>query len=70
MPAIEAIYENGVFRPLTPVESLRDGDRVVVTPAEATPAERLAAIAALPVEPGPEFAGRDHDQILYGNSEP
>jgi predicted DNA-binding antitoxin AbrB/MazE fold protein len=31
-----------------------------------SPAEIMAAIAALPMEPGPEFSGRDHDKILYG----
>ena len=33
MPVIEAVYENGVFRPLTPVD-LQDGTRVIVAPAE------------------------------------
>jgi hypothetical protein len=26
----------------------------------------LARIDALPMEDGPEFSGRDHDRILYG----
>lgn len=26
----------------------------------------LSQIAALPMRPGPEFSGRDHDDILYG----
>lgn len=38
MPVIEAVYENGVFRPLTPV-NLREGAKVVVAPAELPPAE-------------------------------
>ena len=42
MPVIEAIYENGVFRPLTPVD-LRDGARVIVAPAEPPPAELQAS---------------------------
>jgi predicted DNA-binding antitoxin AbrB/MazE fold protein len=34
MPVIEAVYENGVFRPVTPVPAeLRAGDRVIVAPA-------------------------------------
>jgi predicted DNA-binding antitoxin AbrB/MazE fold protein len=33
MIPVEAIYENGVFRPITPVpDSLRDGTRVLVEP--------------------------------------
>jgi hypothetical protein len=28
----------------------------------------VAAVAALPLEPGPEFSGRDHDHILYGTN--
>ena len=44
---------------------------MVITPeptAEGrTPADILAAIAALPMEvAGEEFSGRDHDKILYG----
>lgn len=36
MPVINAIYENGVFRPIGPVD-LPDGSRVRVEPEEATP---------------------------------
>src|SRR5689334_18172636 len=35
---LEAIYENGVFRPLKPV-ALRENQRVTVTIAEAVPPE-------------------------------
>ena len=41
MPVIEAVYENGVFRPLTRVD-LRDGARVTVAPVEPPPAEPQA----------------------------
>jgi hypothetical protein len=35
MIPVEAVYETGVFRPITPVpESLRDGTRVLVEPLE------------------------------------
>jgi predicted DNA-binding antitoxin AbrB/MazE fold protein len=68
-----AVYEHGVLRPTVPV-SLVEGSRVEVfiiskpaTPDQRTPAQILAEIAALPMEPGGrEFAGRDHDQVLYG----
>lgn len=76
---IEATYENGVFKPVSPV-SIPEGSRVVIQlPAqvrqeppydpEAT-ARILAEIAALPPE-GPEpddglSGARDHDKILYG----
>lgn len=32
MPAIEAVFENGVFRPLAPVQ-MAEGARVLVEPA-------------------------------------
>lgn len=38
---------------------------VRIEPARA-PAEILASIAALPLNEGPAFSGRDHDRILYG----
>ena len=72
---VEAIYEQGVLRLIQPL-SLAEGTRVdiiVITresPAEGrTPADILAAIAALPMEVGGEvFSGRDHDKILYGDT--
>jgi len=70
---VEAIYEQGVLRLIQSL-SLAEGTRVdiiVITqePAEGrTPADILAAIAALPMEVGgEEFSGRDHDKILYGD---
>ena len=71
---IEAIYEQGVLRLLQPL-SLADGTRVEIivitqelTAEDRTPADILAAIAALPMEAGgKEFSGRDHDKILYGD---
>lgn len=68
-----AVYEHGLLRPTEPV-SLEEGTRVeviVVQPSSLADARRaaeiLAEIAALPMEPGgTEFAGRDHDKILYG----
>lgn len=72
-----AIYERGVLRPTEPVP-LEEGDRVEVIIVCRTPppdpvkaAEILAAIAAMPMEPGgKEFSGRDHDRILYGPDAP
>ena len=71
---VEAIYEQGMLRLIQPL-SLAEGTRVeiiVITrepSAEGrTPADILAAIAALPMEAGGEgFSGRDHDKILYGD---
>ncbi len=49
---------------------LPEGTRVAVrVEPTRTPAEILAGIAALPLNAGPEFSGRDHDQILYGKQE-
>ena len=67
-----AVYEHGLLRPTEPV-SLEEGANVeviVVQPSTATSgrraAEILAKIAALPLEPGGrDFAGHDHDRILY-----
>ncbi len=70
---IQAVFESGVIRPLEPIE-LPEGEliEVIVLPrngkeiAEATPAEILSRIAALPLEGGTDnFSGQDHDRILY-----
>jgi predicted DNA-binding antitoxin AbrB/MazE fold protein len=69
-----AIYENGVLRPLAPT-GLMSGEKVEViivserrNPAQRTPADILAAIAAMPVEgSGDPFTSRDHDKVLYGD---
>jgi len=71
---VEAIYEQGILRLIQPL-SLAEGTRVEIivitrelTAAGRTPADILAAIAALPMEAGgEEFSGRDHDKILYGD---
>jgi predicted DNA-binding antitoxin AbrB/MazE fold protein len=72
---VEAIYEQGVLRLIQPLP-LAEGTRVDIivmtreSPAEGrTPADILAAIAALPMEVGgEEFSGRDHDKILDGDT--
>jgi predicted DNA-binding antitoxin AbrB/MazE fold protein len=69
---IEAIYEQGIIRPLQPLE-LPEGarlDLIVITHEQpktnGNAAEILAEIAALPLEgPGDAFSGREHDAILY-----
>ena len=69
---IEAIYEQGVIRPLQPLQ-LPEGARldvIVITHEQpevnGNAAEILAEIAALPLESSSdEFAGREHDSILY-----
>jgi predicted DNA-binding antitoxin AbrB/MazE fold protein len=75
---ITAIVEQGRLRPTVPLD-LPEGTevRVVIEPVpspepakpQRTPESvraAIAALAALPEEPGPEFSGRDHDRILYG----
>lgn len=73
----EAVFENGVLRPLEPI-ALEEGARVEVAVIESpfplateSAAEILSRIAALPVEGGgdPETARR-HDRILYGERMP
>lgn len=69
---IEAVYEQGVIRPLQPLE-LPEGARldvIVITHEEiktnGNAAAILAEIAALPLENSSDaFAGREHDSILY-----
>ena len=68
---IEAVYENGVLRPLTPL-ALPEGQRVHVFVAseEAAQGENAASIlseiAAMPVEtPAMPSASQDHDRVLY-----
>ena len=69
---IEAVYEQGMIRPLEPLE-LPEGarlDLIVITheqpKANGNAAEILAEISALPLEgTNDDFAGREHDSILY-----
>jgi predicted DNA-binding antitoxin AbrB/MazE fold protein len=75
---VDAIYENGVLRLKEPIPLAESASvRVTIEPQTVAPASGngdaqataawLAQIAAMPMEPGgEEFAGRDHDRILYG----
>jgi predicted DNA-binding antitoxin AbrB/MazE fold protein len=73
---VEAIHEQGVLR-LIQLLSLAEGTQVdvIVITREPTaegriPTDILATIAALPIEAGgEELSGRDHDKILYGDTE-
>jgi predicted DNA-binding antitoxin AbrB/MazE fold protein len=70
---IDAVYQDGVFRPLTPPD-LPDGTRVEVRvvltlPPPLTPEERYARIMAVAAKarPGPpENTSENVDAILYG----
>jgi len=75
---ITAVVEQGRLRPTVPL-NLPEGTEVEVVIVPAAPPEppkpqptpesvraAVAKIAALPMEPGPDFSGRDHDRILYG----
>jgi predicted DNA-binding antitoxin AbrB/MazE fold protein len=69
---VQAVYEQGVFRPLTPL-ALPEGQEVeviIVSEPRAdsqTAASLLAEIAALPIEgSGDPFTSREHDRVLYG----
>jgi predicted DNA-binding antitoxin AbrB/MazE fold protein len=69
---IEAVYENGILRPLTPL-ALPEGQHVQVS-VESEEAKQdqgsaaiLAEIAALPIEgAGDRMTSQIHDQVLYG----
>jgi predicted DNA-binding antitoxin AbrB/MazE fold protein len=78
---VQAIYENGVFRPLTPVAIEDRGlvmlaievaaaqaadDQLLLRQREALAALR-AEMEAMPVAaPADGFSGADHDRLLYG----
>jgi predicted DNA-binding antitoxin AbrB/MazE fold protein len=69
---VQAVYEHGVFRPLTKL-ALPEGQQVqVILPPQASPSKPMAAsilaeIAGLPVEGGGDaFTSREHDRFLYG----
>jgi predicted DNA-binding antitoxin AbrB/MazE fold protein len=77
---IDAIFDNGVFRPLEPlaipngsrvqlhVESPHaDGDAEARIRRKAELEEFLRVARELPVEsPADGFSGADHDRLLYG----
>ena len=73
---VEAIYEGGVLRPTQPIP-LAEGTRVdvvIITREVATeattPAEILAAIAAMPPDgDGSEPSAHNYDKILYGEED-
>lgn len=74
---IQAVYESGVIRPLVPLD-LPEGEviELILLPcngekhAEASAAQILARIAALPPEgETDDFSGQDHDRILYPQNE-
>lgn len=74
---IEAVFENGAFRPTEPV-SLSEGERVQITVTQRNAARcdpavamaRLMAIADKPDSPDDDGLGGDqHDQIIYGNQD-
>lgn len=73
---IQAVYENGVIRPLEPVH-LAEGEEVdviLISRQARSPrksAQILADIANLPIEgKSDEFSGEHHDRILYPKEEP
>ena len=73
---IKAVYENGIIRPLEPLD-LPEGSRLDVIVISQKPpqtmrgaARILAEIAALPLEgSGDAFPGREHDSILYSKDD-
>lgn len=76
---IDAIYSNGAFVPVTPIqipEGMRvhlrvDEEALKLTPKKMMTREEMQEfvkmMASLPIE-GPDdgFSGADHDKILYG----
>ena len=70
---VNAIFENGVFRPTEPV-TLSEGSRVELTvhteqsvAPNGSAVETLARLATLPIEGDRDpSSGADHDSVLYG----
>jgi predicted DNA-binding antitoxin AbrB/MazE fold protein len=69
--SIPAVFENGVFRPLTKVE-MPEGEEVEVfliskdQQSSFRSREILRSIAELPIEgKNGKYSGEDHDEILY-----
>lgn len=82
MTTIEAFFDHGVFRPVTPIE-VPEGTRVeIVIDAPSAPISSAAERAAIELNRrlsaaaahagGPEtndgLGGKDHDHILYGTA--
>ena len=71
---IQAVFENGILRPLTPLGLIEGQTVQVVIATEKTvnpqdAASILAKIAAMPIEGGGDsFTSRDHDKVLYGGT--
>lgn len=71
---IKVIYQNGVFKPLNPLD-VKEGTEAEVTiqkprsiPTPEKVIENLLRLADMPLEgEGKLFSGRDHDKILYGD---
>ena len=69
---VDAIYEQGTFRPASPV-ALEEGSKVVLTIEAESPLRSpqglvaaLAEIARMPAEsPDDGFSGADHDELLF-----
>ena len=73
---IEAIYENGVFRPTQPF-TLTEGERVEVSvpvreeyPSPQELLRSILEVAALGEKPPEDgLSAIDHDRILYGSKD-
>jgi predicted DNA-binding antitoxin AbrB/MazE fold protein len=65
--AVEAIFENGVFRPLHPVE-LAEGERVklTVTPADGRADDPAGDLTDIAVDTGIPDLATNIDHYLYG----
>jgi predicted DNA-binding antitoxin AbrB/MazE fold protein len=65
--AVEAIFENGVFRPLQPVE-LAEGERVKLTvaPADERADDPAADFSNIAVDTGIPDLATNIDHYLYG----
>lgn len=53
---IEALYENGVFRPLEPLEGVAEHSRVVLELREVSPYNLRGFVGTLPDEDAREMA--------------
>jgi predicted DNA-binding antitoxin AbrB/MazE fold protein len=69
--AVEAIFENGAFRPVEPV-SLPEGTPVhlQVSRLDEPPVDPLEAVIGIGEGPSEEDGAANHDKYIYGKIRP
>jgi predicted DNA-binding antitoxin AbrB/MazE fold protein len=70
MQTIHAIFENGVFRPIQPVELPAGAEvRIAIEPC-GTVSDPLASVIGIGEGPEQGDVAKHHDDYLYGHRQP